>query len=106
MSTDRQTPSIVMYAIRYCMYCIQASRLLDAKGVEYHRIDVERNYELRREMELRTGGRTVPQILVDGQPIGGYDALSALDRAGELDRMLFPDALQEPGRREADPHCA
>lgn len=95
-----------MYATRYCMYCMQATRLLDDKGVDYLRIEVDGNYELRREMELRTGGRTVPQILIDGNPIGGFDALSALDRSGELDRLLFADALQETGRREADPHCA
>lgn len=104
--TDNGSPQVVMYATRYCMYCIQASRLLDAKGVEYHRIEVDRNYELRREMELRTGARTVPQILIDGHPIGGFDALSALDRTGELDRLLFADALQEAERLEADPHRA
>jgi glutaredoxin 3 len=91
-----------MYATPYCMYCIQATRLLDSKGVEYHRIEVDRNYELRREMELRTGARTVPQILIDGHPIGGYDALSALDRSGELDRLLFPDASQDTGQMDAD----
>ena len=102
MKSDRPAPSVVMYATPYCMYCMQATRLLDSKGVEYHRIEVDRNYELRREMELRTGARTVPQILIDGHPIGGYDALSALDRSGELDRMLFADALQDSGNMDTD----
>jgi glutaredoxin 3 len=88
------------------MYCMQATRLLDSKGVEYHRIEVDRNYELRREMELRTGARTVPQILIDGHPIGGYDVLSALDRSGELDGLLFADAMQETGQMDADPQSA
>lgn len=79
---------IILYTTPFCPYCVRAKRLLEKKGVAFTEIGVMGNPELRREMEARSGGYTVPQILVDGEPIGGSDELVAFDRAGELDRML------------------
>lgn len=82
-------PEIEIYTSFWCPYCAAAKRLLDRKGVEYREIEAPAGSEARAEAEARSGGRTtVPQIFVDGQALGGYDDIAALDRAGELDRLL------------------
>lgn len=91
-------PRVVVYATRFCPYCMRARELLDYKGVDYEEIAVDGDPERRREMELRSRRRTVPQVFIDGAHIGGYDDLHALDLAGKLDRLLFPDAAADaPG---------
>jgi glutaredoxin 3 len=63
-----------------------AKRLLESKGLGYEVIDVSADRERRREMMERSGGRhTVPQIFINGESIGGYDELSRLNAAGQLD---------------------
>lgn len=71
-----------------CPYCLAARMLLKKKGVEYEDIPVDNDPERRKEMQELSGGRTVPQIFIDGRPIGGFDQLNALERNGELDRLL------------------
>ena len=66
-----------------------AERLLKSKGVtEIEKIMIDRDPEKRAEMMERTGRRTVPQIYIGDTHVGGYDELSALDRAGGLDPLL------------------
>jgi glutaredoxin 3 len=80
---------ITVYATTYCWYCRAAEALLKKKGIAFERIDVTGDRETRRWLVQATGGRrTVPQIFIDGDAIGGYDELAALDRTGELDRRL------------------
>ena len=80
---------VTLYTTPICGYCAMAKRLLDRKGVAYTEIDVMGSPDKRAEMVSRSGGgRTVPQIFIDGTPIGGCDELHALERAGELDAML------------------
>ncbi len=81
-------PEITVYTTPFCPYCVRAKRLLEKKGVPFTDIGVMGKPDLRREMEARSGGYTVPQIFIDGEPIGGSDELAAFERAGELDRML------------------
>ncbi len=86
-----ETPArVVIYATRFCAYCRRARELLDYKGVEYRDVAVDHDPALRREMEVRSGRRTVPQIFVDGEHLGGYDDLHALELEGKLDPLLFP----------------
>ena len=80
--------TIEIYRTLYCGYCRRAKALLDRKGVPYEEIDCTLDGKTRRWLVEQTGRRTVPQIFIDGIPIGGYDELAALDRAGELDRIL------------------
>lgn len=81
--------NILMYATSVCPYCINAERLLAAKGVkEINKIRVDLQPELRLEMMQKTGRRTVPQIYIGEQHIGGFDDLRALDLAGGLDPLL------------------
>ena len=82
---------ITMYATGFCPYCIQAERLLKAKGVtDIAKIRVDMEPALRQIMMQMTGRRTVPQIYIGETHVGGYDDLVALDRAGRLDPMLAP----------------
>lgn len=81
--------TVEIYTTPTCPYCLAAKRLLAKKGVDYTEIDVSRDPALRQAMTKRAGGGyTVPQIFVDGTPIGGCDDLHALDHAGRLDPML------------------
>jgi len=80
--------AVTMYSTRLCPYCMRARQLLDAKGVEYTDIAVDQQPELRVEMMERSGRRTVPQIWVGENHVGGFDDLWALERAGRLDALL------------------
>ena len=75
-----------MYTTRWCGYCVRAKTLLESRGIEYEEISLDDDPGFRRRLLDLTGGWTVPQILVDGRPIGGYAELWALDRAGALDK--------------------
>ncbi len=80
---------ITMYSTGVCPYCLMAERLLKAKGVtDIDKIRVDLDPGKRDEMMEKTGRRTVPQVYIGEQHIGGYDELSALDRAGGLDPLL------------------
>lgn len=77
-----------MYTRRWCGYCTAAERLLQEKGVDFEEIDCTGDHATRKWLLETTGRSTVPQIFIDGESIGGYDELRALDRRGELDRKL------------------
>ena len=76
-----------MYTTRWCGYCVRAKTLLDSRGLEYEEINLDGDLGFRQRLLELTGGWTVPQILVDGEPIGGYTELWQLDRSGELDKL-------------------
>lgn len=89
---------IEIYTTRYCPYCHAAKRLLGRKGVEFTEIDVSGDAKRRCEMVARANGRmTVPQIFIGSTHVGGYDDLSALDRADKLDPLLGRDAALASG---------
>jgi glutaredoxin 3 len=79
---------IQMYTTRWCGYCVRAKALLDGKGLDYEEIMLDDDPEFRRKLQELTGGWTVPQILIDGTPIGGYTELWRLDKSGQLDARL------------------
>ena len=80
---------IDIYSSMICPFCHRAKALLTAKGSEFNEIDVDMDPNARMEMMRRAnGGRTVPQIFIDDQHIGGSDDLAALERTGELDAIL------------------
>lgn len=80
---------IIMYTTAVCPYCVNAERLLKAKGVtDINKIRVDLQPQQRVEMMQKTGRRTVPQIYIDEQHIGGFDDLHALDLAGGLAPLL------------------
>lgn len=79
---------IILYTTQTCPYCTYAKKLLDKKELHYTEIRVDLNPVMRDEMINLTGRRTVPQIIIDGEPIGGFDDLHALDVSGKLDEMI------------------
>ena len=83
------TSRVVMYSTGYCPYCERAEALLRARGVgEIEKIQVDLQPQRRAEMVERTGRRTVPQVFIGETHVGGFDDLSALDRAGGLMPLL------------------
>ena len=79
---------ILVYSTRWCGYCVRAKALLESRGIEYEEISLDDDPAFRRKLFDLTGGWTVPQILIDGRPIGGYTELWRLDREGRLDDEL------------------
>ena len=80
---------VEMYTTGWCPYCARAKTLLNQKGVAFAEISLDEEPGRRAEMiERAHGGRTVPQIFIDGEHIGGCDEMVALDRAGKLDPKL------------------
>jgi glutaredoxin 3 len=80
-------PDVRIYTTRWCGYSRRAKSLLDARGIDYEEIPLDDEIGFRQKLLDETGGWTVPQILVDGRPIGGYTELSRLDREGRLGRL-------------------
>lgn len=80
--------AVTLYTTRFCPYCIRARDLLDAKGVPYRDIAVDSDPQLRREVMARSGQRTVPQIWIGEQHIGGCDDMLLLERLGHLDELI------------------
>jgi glutaredoxin 3 len=76
---------IQMYTTRWCGYCVRAKALLASRGLEFEEIYLDDDPAFRQKLFDLTGGWTVPQILIDGEPIGGYTELWRLDRDGRLD---------------------
>jgi glutaredoxin 3 len=80
---------VVMYSTGFCGYCDRARALLQRKGVTVTEIKVDEDASQREAMLKRSGGkRTVPQIFIGERHVGGFDELAALERAGELDKLL------------------
>jgi glutaredoxin 3 len=80
-------PRIQIYTTRWCGYCVRAKTLLDAKHLEYEEIHLDEDAAFRQTLQDLTGGWTVPQILIDGKPVGGYTELWRLEREGVLDEL-------------------
>lgn len=82
---------VVLYVTEYCPYCVRAKALLKQKGVAFREINVEDRADLRTWLVDRSGQRTVPQVFVNGEALGGFTDIAALDRAGKLDAKLATD---------------
>ena len=78
------TKLIKIYSTRWCPPCKSAKRLLKERRLEYEEIDIEEKGWSRDDLFELTGGRTIPQIVIGDNPIGGYDDLVQLDQSGEL----------------------
>lgn len=83
---------VVIYTVDYCPYCKKAELLLKEKGVPYKKIDITSNEEEHRnklgEYYDIQGRVTVPQIIIGGKRIGGFDVLEKMSNAGTLDDLL------------------
>ena len=79
---------VVVYVTTFCAYCVRVKMLLDRRGIPYDVIDVSGDHERREWLVGVTKRRTVPQVFIDGVPVGGFDDVSELDRSGRLRELL------------------
>jgi glutaredoxin 3 len=77
-----------MYTTAWCGYCVRAKALLESRGIPFDEINLDDDPAFRQKLLDLTGGWTVPQILIDGEAIGGYTELWQLDKSGRLDERL------------------
>tara|TARA_B100001250_G_C19664054_1_gene728425 strand:+ start:545 stop:790 length:246 start_codon:yes stop_codon:yes gene_type:complete len=80
---------IKIYSTSWCQPCAMAKKLLDSKNIEYEEINIEKNNISREDLYKLTGGRTVPQIIINGKPIGGFDDLILLNTNGKLNKLVL-----------------
>ncbi len=80
--------TVEIYTKSWCGYSKAALRLLNRKGVKYTHIDVTNDHEKELIMIQRANTHTVPQVFINGQSVGGYDDIAALDASGELNKLL------------------
>ena len=85
---DPSASHVIVFSSPFCGYCAATKRLLMNKNTDFIEINILSSPERRQEMIKLSGRRSVPQIFVGGQHIGGYTELSALDASGELDTLL------------------
>jgi glutaredoxin 3 len=81
-------PAVTVYVSDWCPYCQRAKSLLQQKQVVFSEVNVDEDAKSREEMIARSNRRTVPQIFIGEKHVGGFDELDALDRSGELDRLI------------------
>jgi glutaredoxin 3 len=87
--TGATQPDVLMYSTSWCPYCERARALLQRKSVAFREVKLDDEPDQRQRMLERSNGRrTVPQIFIGETHVGGFDDLYALDRSGELDRLL------------------
>ncbi|MEG0341530.1 glutaredoxin 3 [Acinetobacter sp. TY1] len=83
------TAEVKVYSTTFCPYCVRAKQLLERKGVAYTEINLDKEEpEVRLELTKKTNHRTVPQIFINDQFIGGFDQLYALEKEGKLNDLL------------------
>jgi glutaredoxin 3 len=79
---------ITVYSTDWCGYCERAKLLLRQRGLPFEEVRLDEQPAFRERLYDLTGGWTVPQIVIDGEPIGGFTELWRLDKTGELDQRL------------------
>lgn len=84
MVNTASTTKVRVYSTTHCGYCVRAKALLDARGIPYEEIDVTHDHDARMWLVKATGQRTVPQVFIGDESIGGFTELRALDASGGL----------------------
>jgi glutaredoxin 3 len=79
---------VLVYTTEHCPFCVRAKALLEARGIPYREIDLARDPEGRAELVRRTGMMTFPQVLVDGELVGGFQETLIADRSGRLAELV------------------
>lgn len=80
--------SVVVYTTDMCPYCVRAKRLLDKRDIAYEEINLARDADARSDLVAKTGRTTFPQILINGEVLGGYEETAAADRTGKLAELI------------------
>ena len=90
------SPHAQLYTAPFCADCDRARALLERAGITFEEIDLSRDLERCGQLEALTGGRSVPQLVLDGRPIGGLAELDALTRTGGLRRPMTAESAAGP----------
>jgi glutaredoxin 3 len=77
-------PEIVIYTTEPCRRCLRAKAIFESHGLRYVEVNLAKDPVGRRELSLRTGHMTFPQVVIDGNPLGGFEELEQADSRGEL----------------------
>ncbi len=93
--SSESTSKVVIHTRPWCIWCIRAKRLLRSRGARFVEVDAS-DPAARAALEAKTGRKTVPQVFIGDEHVGGYDDLAALHANGELDRRLGTEA--RPGQ--------
>lgn len=80
--------NVIIYSGEHCTFCQRAKQFFESRNIDYTELRVDTDTGLRQEMEAKSGRRTIPQIFINGQHVGGYDDLMALARTDALDKLL------------------
>lgn len=81
-------PEVIIYSSKYCPFCSRAKSIFQQKSVAFKEIDVDVNSKFKKEMIEKSGRRTVPQIWIGENHIGGCDDLMDIQSSGVLDKLL------------------
>ncbi len=92
-ASPEDVPRVVVNVLSGCPHCTRARALLRRRGIEHEVVSGDGQPDFRRKLAAATGGSTVPQIVIDGQPVGGADDLARLDRAGVLEALVTGGTL-------------
>lgn len=79
---------VTLYTTDHCPYCIGAKTLLKRRGISYEEVNLARDPDGREELSHKTGMITFPQVVIDGETLGGFAELQAADREGRLSALL------------------
>ena len=79
---------VKIYSTSWCPSCVSAKRLLESKNIKYQEINIEEQNMSREELIEIAGAGTVPQIIINDEPIGGFDSLLQLEQTGKLNEIL------------------
>ena len=83
---------VTVYSTAHCAFCTRAKVMLEKWGIDYDEVRIDGDSSAMKEfLEVTNGARTVPQIVIDGKPIGGFDDLTELHMDGELDALMPSD---------------
>ena len=81
--------NVIIYSTNACPFCVRAKQFFESRDIAYTELRIDESPELRQEMNAKSGGRrTVPQIFINDQHVGGYDDLMAMARTDALDKLL------------------
>ena len=79
---------VTLYSADWCPFCIRAKKLLEEKKIPFEEINVDQHPGIREKIVKQTGHRTIPQIFINDEFIGGFSELSELNANGELDSLI------------------
>jgi glutaredoxin 3 len=79
---------VTLFTTDRCSRCVSAKTLLNRRGISYVEVNLAKDPDSRAELARETGMFTFPQIMIEGETLGGFDELLAADRAGRLSQLL------------------